>query len=234
MATLTKIVSAINKIVDDMAYTDDMVIDLINNALLNIAAGIRMPDGHITNPLPELYTYSTVASGSLQYVALPTDYHRLVFNILDETLYTIPPVQGGDYYSFKLFLKTLTYADMSEVGSIHHVCIKGSKLYYQGIPNSPTILGLHYYKKPDILSLDGDEPSCLPGHLQLDLLKHYVCKEIYGEKLEDGVDNAGVGVKYHTNKFFESMTNLIDFIGIDSGPTYYGSDGFVDMGVCDG
>jgi hypothetical protein len=55
-----------------------------------------------------------------------------------------------------------------------------------------------------------------------------------GEKIEDGQDNTGIGTKYHTAKFFEAMTDLIDFIGItDASPMYYGEGGYEDRGIVD-
>ncbi len=114
------------------------------------------------------------------------------------------------------------------------VCVKGSKLYYQGIPTAATTLGLHYYKKPTTMVTATDEPDGIPEHLQLRLIKHYVCKEIMGEAIEDGQDNHGIGVKYHTGKFYEAMTELCDYIGIDAKPHFYGCGDFADAGACDG
>jgi hypothetical protein len=81
-----------------------------------------------------------------------------------------------------------------------------------------------YYKVPDTLVGNSDEHEGIPDHLQKRLVKHYVCKEIFGEGLEDGDDSKGTGCKYHTAKFYEAMIDLIDFVGIDAEPEYYGGD----------
>lgn len=235
MTTLSQLITTIDKIIADPAYSEPIIVDAINQAILNIAAGIRLPNGQISPPMPQLYTYGTVTTDVIvPYVSLPSNYQRNIFNILDISKYTIPPINGGDYYSFSKFLNQSSKQDLSETGSVYRVCIKGKKLYYQGIPSSSVTLGLHYYRIPDTLSLDQDVPECFPDHLQLNLIKHYVCKEIYGEKLEDGQDNVGVGVKYHSSKFIESLMTLVDFIGIDAEPTYYGFNDFADAGICDG
>lgn len=235
MPNLSSLVIAIQELLQDSAYTDEIVIDRINEAVLNIAAGIRMPNGQISPPLPDLYKYDTVnTSISLPYVSLPSDYQRKVFNVIDDTHYQILSPRGGDYYAFNRFLKQINDMSLAESGSIYRVCVKGTKLYYQGIPATSTVLGVHYYRKPDTLVLDGDIPEGIPDHLQSDIIKHYVCKSIFGERIEDGQDNTGVGAKYHTGQFFEDMQNLIDFIGIDAEPEYYGTGGFEDRGVVDG
>ena len=235
MTTLSSIVSSIQDILQDAAYTDQNIIDKINDATLTIAGGIRMPNGQISPPLPDLFTQSTVTtSTTLPYVSLPVNYQRKIMNVYDSSGCRIAPPSGGDYYAFALFLKRVSNFNLTEAGSVYRVCVKGSKLYYQGIPTVATTLGLHYYKKPTTMVTATDEPDGIPEHLQLRLIKHYVCKEIMGEAIEDGQDNHGIGVKYHTGKFYEAMTDLCDFVGIDETPIYYGSGDYEDSGACDG
>jgi hypothetical protein len=235
MTTLSSIVSSIQGILQDAAYTDQNIIDRINDAAKSIAAGIRMPNGQISPPLPDLYAYGTVStSTTLPYVSLPTNYQRKVFNVYDSTNYRINPPIGGDYYSFALFLRQIQNMGLVESGSIYRVCVKGTKIYYQGIPTTSTIIGLHYYRKPVDMSLDGDIPDGIPDHLQSRLIKHYVLKEIYGDMLEAGVAEPARGMQYHEGRFYSAMTDLVDFIGIDATPLYYGSgNDYEDGGVCD-
>jgi len=232
MATLSDLVSAIDSIIQD---TDIPTITKnINKAVLAIAGGIMMPDRVISPPLPDLIDYATVATTTVAHVSLPTDYQRKVFMVLDSSGNQIAPPQGGDYYAYALFLKQLSDKRLTETGSVYKVAVKGSNLYYQGIPTVAETLGLHYYRKPVDMALDGDTPDGLPEHLQERLIKHYVCKEIFGDMIEDGQDNTGVGYKFHSGKFMEAMMELIDFIGIDAEPQYYGSGEFQDAGACDG
>jgi len=238
MATLDKIVLSIQDVIkDDELSAETKVIQEINDAVQNIAAGIRMPPemgGGISPPLVDLYAWKTLqTSVNSPFISLPDDYQRNVFRVFDDTLEKIEPPVGGDYYAFTRFLKQIQYSDFSETGEVYRVCIKGRSLYYQGIPASPYTLGIHYYRKPAILALDGDVPEGIPEHLQQSIIKHYVCKELFGEKIEDGQDNKGIGTKYHTQKFFEDMCDLIDYVGRESEPMYYGDGGTQDRGACD-
>jgi hypothetical protein len=81
-----------------------------------------------------------------------------------------------------------------------------------------------YYKIPTPMSATSDEPEGIPSHLQNRLIKHWVCKEIFGEGLEDGAEARGAGTRYHTDKFYEAMIDLIDFVGVDAEPEYYASN----------
>lgn len=222
---LSTLVAEIHSVIQDDSYNEPVIIDKINQAVNSIAAGIRMPDGSVSPPLPDLIDYDTVITSLvLPYVSLPSDYQRNVSLVLDSSGLQIPSPSGGDYYAYGLFLQQSADKRLAEAGSVYRVAVKGSRLYYQGIPSAATTIGLHFYRKPTNMVNDTDTPDGIPEHLQLRLIKHKVCAEIYGEGLEDGQDNVGVGYKFHTGKFMEAMMELAEFIGIDSGPQYYGSD----------
>ena len=234
MTTLSSIVSSIQDILQDAAYTNQNIVDRINEAVNSIAAGIRMPDGQISPPLPDLYAYGTVSTSiTLPYVSLPTDYQRGVKLVYDSSNYKINPPAGGNYYSFALFMRIISKMDLSETGSIYAVAVKGTKIYYQGIPTTSTTIGVHYYRKPTDMALDGDTPDGIPDHLQLRLIKHYVIMTIFGEQIESSVSEPAIGYKYHEAKFYAAMTDLCDFVGIDATPEYYGNEGNFDAGACD-
>jgi len=234
MTTLSSIVSSIQDILQDSAYTNQNIVDRINESVTTIAGGIRMPNGQISPPLPDLFTMSTVTtSTTLPYVSLPVNYQRKVMNIYDSSGCRIAPPSGGDYYAFALFLKRVSNFNLTEAGSVYRVCVKGSKLYYQGIPAAATALGIHYYRKPVDIALDADVPDGIPDHLAERLIKHYVIKNVYGDMIEAGVTEPARGFQYHEAQFYQAMTDLCDFIGIDAEPTYYGSGGYEDGGVCD-
>jgi hypothetical protein len=235
VANLTDLINSIQEILQDRTtYTDEILKGKINTVVNKIAAGIRMPDKQVSPPLPDLYKYQTISTTLLAYVALPVDYQRKLFQVHDSSGYRISCPRGGDYYSFNRFMRQISNLTLTETGDVYIVCVKGLNLYYQGIPATAKVLGLHYYRKPVAMTADTDEPDGLPEHLQVDLIKHGVIKEIFGEAIEDGQDNTGIGTKYHTAKFYEAMTDLIDYIGIDSGPIYYGNDEVQDAGACDG
>ena len=227
MATLTKLTAAIQNIIQDDSYTD--LTDRINDAVNNIAGGIRMPNGTTSPPLPDLYSTAIVSTTTDAYADLPTDYQRSLFYVVDSVGDRILPPDGGNYYSFMLFLNHCFKRDLTETGSVTSVCVKGRKLYYQGIPSEAEDLLISYYRKPVEMVDNTDEPDGIPNHLQIRLVKHYVCKEIFGEGLEDGAEAHGVGTRYHTDKFYEAMIDLIDFVGVDAEPEYYASSSLCDV-----
>lgn len=217
--TVVNVRDAIKSVVLDGYYTDAAIDVWVDDAMQAVAGGVIMPDGDISPPLPDLYSIETVnTSTSFPYVELPDDYQRNVFYVSDSTGYRIHPVMGGDYYSFSLFMNRAIKKDLTTQGSVDSVCVRGSNLYYQGIPAASTQISVQYYRAPS--GLEG-----IPQHLMKSILKHWVCKEIFGEGIEDGEDNSGRGQAYHEKKFYEFMETLRQFIGIDAEPEYYGFSG---------
>jgi hypothetical protein len=242
MPTLAELTSVLfgtgsQGIIQDASFYSEAT-DRINAAVTAISAGLRMPDGQISPPLPDLYDMQEVTtSTTLPYVALPSDtghvYQRGLHLVSDSNGNQLFPPNGGDYYAFKLFLKRAAKKDLSQSGAISMVCVKGSNLYYQGIPSAAVTLTLHFYREPVAMSSGTHTPDGIPSQYAERLIAHYVAKEILGTYVEDGDNNQATGFKYHTMRFFEAMTDLMDFIGIDAEPEYYGTGEWIDMGIVD-
>ena len=234
MSDLFTLINSIQAILQDEAFSEEILANKINAAVSGIAAGIRMPDGQVSPPLPDLFTMGAVTtSTTLPYVSLPADYQRQVCVIVDSGGNRIYPPRSGDYYSFALFLKQISNLNMMETGSVYRVAVKGTKLYYQGIPAAAETLGIHYYKKPTDMVTDADTPEGIPEHLQERLIKHRVLAEIYGDQIEAGVSEPSRGAQYHASKFMDAMIELVDYVGIDGEPQYFGDGSFVDGAICD-
>jgi len=230
MATLSSLRDRIKRMVGhNIPQKDTQLTDMCNEAVSNIAAGIRMPNRGISPPLPDLQDTDTVATATdAAYKALPSDYMRGLYLVADSSGDKIAPPKGGGYYAFKLFMKSIQELDLSESGSIYRVAVKGSNLYYQGIPTATTNLTVWFYRKPTDMTANDDEPDGIPDHLQVRLICHHVCKEILGELLHRTKDAQDLkvllmGKKYHKTEFYEAMQDLVDFIGIDAEPMYYAS-----------
>jgi len=234
MSTLLSLRNAISITIQDPIYSGPMLTTKINDCVTSIAGGIRMPNGQISPPLPDLFTTLTVGTATdAAFKTLGATYQRGVFSISDSSGNPIAPPDGGDYYAFMLFLKRCPEKDLSESGSIHHVAIKGSNLYYQGIPTTSVDLTVHCYRLPVDMSGDAKIPDGIPEHLQMRLIRHFVCKDIFG----DNINNKLAGPKkaiYHNTEFLVAMQDLVDYIGIDAEPLYYGSNtDSIDAGICD-
>jgi len=206
------------------------ITDRINLAVSGIAGGIRMPDGGTSPPLPQLYDMQTVTtSTTLPYIALPVTvghvYQRHVFMVADSNGNQIYGPRGGNYYSFALFMRKVGLKDLTQAGGVDIVVVRGNRLYYQGIPSVGQVLTLHYYRAPVDMALITDVVDGIPDAFATRLIQHYVCKECFGEGLEDSDASRKAGYSYHTARFFEAMTDFIDFIGTaDAVPEYFGTD----------
>jgi len=220
-------------IIQDSAFYAGIV-TRINNAMKVVAGGVRMPDGTVSPPLPLLYDMDTVETSiSNPYVALPDDYQRNVLMVADSSGNKLFPPSGGDYYSFGLFLKQASNKALAQAGAISTVCVKGPRLYYQGVPSSSKTLTVHFYRLPVDMALDTDTVDGLPDHLAERVLVAYAAREIYS-MVEDGDNSAATGFKIYERKFFEAMTDLVDYIGLpDAVPQYYGNGSGQDLGICD-
>ena len=216
MATVTVITALIRSIIRSDSILDGSdILSRMNVAVSAIAAGIVLLDGRISEPLPNLYKTGTVTTTTTPYIALPATYQRNVFYITGADGREIQPLEGGDHYSFDLFLNSISSQDLSEVGSVRTVAIKGQNLYYQGIPaeGSEEDLTLHFYRKPVDMDETDDEPDGIDESFQIPLIKHYVCRDIFGDILEGSKKGR---FQYHDSQFNKAMIDYTNFIGTDS------------------
>jgi len=234
MATREEIEYAILQVVAEEKWRDLTNIRLrTTNAILKIAAGIKMPDGRISPPLPDLHTTITVATVTdAAYKTLGATYHRGIYLVANDDDEKIYPPKGGDYYSFEKFLKQAIYKDLTESGEIYMVCVKGTNLYYQGRPSSSENLLVYCYRLPVAMSTDAGTPDGLPSAFALNLPKFFVLREIFGEMIGKDVkqevkypDKAFSLWRHYNAEFYKEMEELIGFIGQhDDEPQYYDCD----------
>ena len=244
MATLSDIRSEIEAVIQsdllNASYLSTTLNTRINRAITSIAGGIMMPNLQLSPPLPDLYSSGTVStSTSAAYKALPTTYQRNVFMIADDSDERIPPPPGGDYYSFMLFLNSISDKSLGESGSIYRVCIKGNNLYYQGIPTASEDLTVHFYRKPVAIALDAAVPDGIPDFLQVKLIKNYVIREFFADQIKEDFKSEQLRqsrIAWHDSEFYSAMQDLVSYIGDNEGEAVYyrgGNSSFQDLGVCD-
>jgi len=175
----------------------------INNAVTKIAGGIRMPNGMISSPLPELMKIDTLTTTTEACVALPSDYQRAVFQISNSDGYKIESIEGVGYYDFRLFLEEVDKKDLSEAGTVKNAVVHGNFLYYQGIPAINEILTIMFYRKPINAVAGIDVIDGIPEHLSLDLIGNYVSSQLLKDKKEG---------EHYLAKFWLVMDDLISYI----------------------
>lgn len=221
MATLEGIIQSVRSIIQDAhAYPENDLVARINEAQAAIAAGIMLPDrGSLTPPLPELFKTETRDTVSDQpWLNMPDDYQRDLERVGGQSMWGIKPPRGGDFYSFNLFMQQVYRDDLGEPGPVYMACLRGRRLYYQGVPQEPETLTLAYYRRPEKMAALTDVPEGIPEHIQRRLLTHYVCAEVFGEGIEDGENSAGTGAQYHRARFLEAAEALFRFLPEDKAP----------------
>jgi hypothetical protein len=213
---LSKIVSEIQDVIQDSAYSSNAITALINEANQAIALGVMIPGRYErTPPLPDLYTTGTVTTETTGIVTLPSDYQRSLVMVVDSNDVKIPIKASA-----REFLKDHPETGAGDV----YVCAQmGKRLLYRDIPSAAATLTVHYYAAPDDLSDDDDEPTWVPEHLHRKLYVSYACKEIFN-KIEDGVEGRKINTEYYTSDFASGLIALEEAIGVDKDPDFYDSD----------
>lgn len=201
-------------IIDDAGYSAT-ISTFINEAVLFIAGGVRMPDRSVSPPLPGLFTIGTVIAGPTDNkVALPAGFQRNLEYAYSGYSGTTVRV----HRSFRRLVKT--FPSMAVPGPVVAVAQKGSNLYYQGIPLAPDTLTIHYYRRPTDMTTTASTPDGIPEHLQERLITHRAAWRVFDE-IEDGIEGRKVNTEYHLRRFYEAMDDLIAFVGQDGEPLFY-------------
>ena len=211
---LESLVAAIEDIIQDTEYTEDMIVTMINEAVLKVATGDILPGKYqISPPLPDLYSTGDVLTVlGTGYLSLPADFNRDLFMVVDSNG---DPVKIEE--SFKKFL--VMYADQA-AGSVFRCSVNGGRFHYRDIPAAATTLTVHYYTNPDTLVNDADVPSSIPAILHRKLIVGYVCREIFN-RIEDGIEGQKINTNYYATEYGTGLLDLEKFVGIDGSADYY-------------
>jgi len=177
--------------------------------------------------LPQLKTSETVSTGSNPYVALPTAVGNAFHTDKDKALFFVAS-QGQDreitiMTSWIKFLQK--YPRQNEAYDVYDVCVRGSSLYYQGIPSTADSLDLHFYRKPVDMKINtNDSPDGIPDHLQEDILVNFGAWDIYKE-IERDISGKKPETEKYQGLFAASIAELRAFVGEpDARPIHYEYD----------
>lgn len=220
MASYAQISAEILRIVSDESYADSLL-SMVNQSVREICGGVMIlwPEGDqtLSSPMPDLFTIDTVStSTSAAYVSLPDDYDRNVVFVAVSDGYE-PTYESA----FSDFVRSFPLLNMS--GGVSSVAVKGSNLYYQGIPTTSETLTVHYYRAPTDMAQDSDIPEGIPSRFHLSLIVYDVCLKIFKEIYEEDSDQHDV-IRSYENKRMNELINLESLIGEDQGSVIFKSE----------
>ena len=89
MPTLEELITEITDISKNkyiQTASDITLTSRINASVNDIAAGIRLPDGRTSPPLPDLFETDTIATTVHAYADLPSTYQRNLFYVSDSAV----------------------------------------------------------------------------------------------------------------------------------------------------
>lgn len=199
---LKEIVQEVMDIVQDPSAKNPYVQSLVNEASLRIASDLPVP-------LPDLESVETVETISdLEYLSLPVDFHRSLSFCFNETIRRRAKIYDS------LELLSVKYPEMDNPGSVVDVAVSGTRLYYQGIPDSVQTLRIKYYRTPSTLvdRTGHENPSWIPPQFHRRLLVGFACKVLFS-RIEDGMDGQKVNTNHYENEWIAGMNDLFLFIG---------------------
>jgi hypothetical protein len=120
----------------------------LNEAVEDIAFEFDLPALKRLEP----YLFS-VNTGAWLY-DLPSIYHKKVFKVLDSDYYPVTILRS------MVELDALDEDHDDEDDKVRTVAVENGKI---GVyPKADDTLGLWFFEKPEVMSLDADVPSCLP------------------------------------------------------------------------
>ncbi len=155
MPTQAELISRVQAILRDSSVAAATVLGYLNEGQGAIAGGLKLPEGMMSNPLPELLVNTALTSSiTLPYISLPTAagsaYQRLLHMLISST----QDSEISLLTSWKDYVRRDVKLD--DTGSIDRAIVRGKRLYYGPIPSSAESLVAHYYRKPvDMATLTG-------------------------------------------------------------------------------
>lgn len=190
------ILSVTDKVQDD-SFTEDAILNLINECRAYVAAEVDLPALQKSAALTTLATESSVA--------LPANYLRNIYWVGSVGQKKRIGTRPGDYYNMLTFLESYPVV----AGQIERVCVEGDTLLYNGMADDSLII--KYYAMPPAITDTMEEPSEIPAHMHRPLLVSYCCKEIFNE-IEDGIEGQKVNTDKWEIEFAKAMMSLKTFV----------------------
>lgn len=211
--TFEELIGAVQMVVFDQRYTEDIIRSRINESVARIAKGVKLAgQERLSPPLPDLYTTGTVDTVLASDITdLPTNFSRSLIQVLNSNsdIIDLEP-------SMKKFLQD---NPEQSAGDVRACCVIGNRLMYRDVPSAIETLTVGYYKKPDTLAANDDTPSAIPEHLHRSLIVGDTLKEIFRE-IERGMAGPKHETEYYTGVFYAGLNELDELFPYDALPVY--------------
>ncbi|MCP3686563.1 MAG: hypothetical protein GY861_28325 [bacterium] len=171
MMNRLQIVRAIQKVLKDASILKAEIITEIDSKVLEIARDVNI----LT--LIEENDVIGASAGDLT-IDMPDDFHHDLLRVYSITKSTQPEIKPN---------KKSLYSDFidDETGTIQAVATDGTYMYILPEASEQEDLRIDYYKKPDSLTADTSEPTCIPKELRKKLLVHGVLIELLPDSYND-------------------------------------------------
>ena len=215
--TLAFILSTITRKIQDTSYSDDDIIEIINQGIGEIAS---------VEVLPDLVTYDTVTvDEDDDFADLPTDYYAKLFHAYNTTKKQKVVV----HKKVTEFLEK--FPDRTLSGNVTDIVVSGRQILVREIPTIDQILQVWYNKEPELIEdTSSDLPLYLPKYLQAPLFINYACRYIYSE-IEDGTSKHNPNFIKYDRLYMEARAALRTYLGVPEGvPDFVIEGGAVDEG----
>ncbi len=199
---LSEIRDEVQLIVQDSSFSDEAINGYINQVLQTVCAECMIPS------LKRISTVTT--STTLAYVNISTltgGFSGRLVKVLNsdgEAIEIVPSVE----------LLMDEYGTMDEAGDIERCCLEGSVLWYAKIPEAAETLTVLYFRDPEELSSDSDEPSDIPQFCHRPLLVCGTAAILY-DLIEGGdVDEQQrVNTRVYQTMFNDGMRKMVEWLG---------------------
>lgn len=179
------------EIVQDASFEDN-VLPFLNQGLFFIAKEQNLSSLEASDTLTALSTTNNVP--------LPDNYMKNIYSVNKNGALIGDP---NYYYEFPRFLRY--HPDLSNIGTIVDVAVKGRSLYYCN--REDTDLDIRFFEFPEKLESGKSIPSCLPDYLHEPLLANYAAWKIY-DLIEDGIEDQKTNTRIYQNLFFSYLADL--------------------------
>lgn len=203
MATLEEIRNRIKRIIQDSAYTDEIIDEFINEGYSRCASSVLLPSLESSGQITALATTPSVQ--------IPDSWN------FDRNITMCFTSEGRKINILSsLVMMARTYPSFgvdNEYGQLEACTVVADKFFYYPIPEEQEVLTCTFYQKISTLVDDSAIPTALPDFLHFKLLTSFVCAEIFSE-IEDGIDGVQINTKKYMSNFMTAIEELKDFFRV--------------------